>query len=116
MRGSTAGPPSPRRPPGRREWSHSRTACVDRHDVSAVEAGAAGNDDTGMREDEVMSVRPRFVAILSSRRVVSMRRLVSKRRWPLIAVTLGLALTLSLIHISEPTRLGMISYAVFCLK
>ena len=26
------------------------------------------------------------------------------------------AITLSLIHISEPTRLGMISYAVFCLK
>ena len=28
----------------------------------------------------------------------------------------GLAQELSLIHISEPTRLGMISYAVFCLK
>src|SRR5665648_277448 len=28
----------------------------------------------------------------------------------------GLEKTLSLIHISEPTRLGMISYAVFCLK
>src|SRR5450759_5778707 len=28
----------------------------------------------------------------------------------------GEALFLSLIHISEPTRLGMISYAVFCLK
>ena len=28
----------------------------------------------------------------------------------------GIALHLSLIHISEPTRLGMISYAVFCLK
>src|SRR5450759_5685159 len=26
------------------------------------------------------------------------------------------SLILSLIHISEPTRLGMISYAVFCLK
>src|SRR5665648_1178872 len=26
------------------------------------------------------------------------------------------AYELSLIHISEPTRLGMISYAVFCLK
>src|SRR5450756_2610158 len=26
------------------------------------------------------------------------------------------AIKLSLIHISEPTRLGMISYAVFCLK
>src|SRR5659263_486156 len=29
---------------------------------------------------------------------------------------LATVLTLSLIHISEPTRLGMISYAVFCLK
>src|SRR5450756_2830373 len=28
----------------------------------------------------------------------------------------GRPLHLSLIHISEPTRLGMISYAVFCLK
>ena len=28
----------------------------------------------------------------------------------------GAPLFLSLIHISEPTRLGMISYAVFCLK
>src|SRR5450756_2899868 len=28
----------------------------------------------------------------------------------------GSSLELSLIHISEPTRLGMISYAVFCLK
>src|SRR5450759_1657540 len=27
----------------------------------------------------------------------------------------GPIITLSLIHISEPTRLGMISYAVFCL-
>eukprot|EP01016_Furgasonia_blochmanni_P036818 TRINITY_DN424_c0_g1_i8.p1 TRINITY_DN424_c0_g1~~TRINITY_DN424_c0_g1_i8.p1 ORF type:complete len:192 (-),score=5.72 TRINITY_DN424_c0_g1_i8:11-586(-) len=30
--------------------------------------------------------------------------------------TLGTVQPLSLIHISEPTRLGMISYAVFCLK
>src|SRR5665648_1192736 len=30
--------------------------------------------------------------------------------------TAGAAAPLSLIHISEPTRLGMISYAVFCLK
>src|SRR5665648_396911 len=30
--------------------------------------------------------------------------------------TLGIVVHLSLIHISEPTRLGMISYAVFCLK
>ena len=30
--------------------------------------------------------------------------------------TYVLRMNLSLIHISEPTRLGMISYAVFCLK
>ena len=29
---------------------------------------------------------------------------------------LAMVQSLSLIHISEPTRLGMISYAVFCLK
>ena len=29
---------------------------------------------------------------------------------------IGSEMKLSLIHISEPTRLGMISYAVFCLK
>src|SRR5450756_561202 len=32
------------------------------------------------------------------------------------SVPLKLYTCLSLIHISEPTRLGMISYAVFCLK
>ena len=32
-----------------------------------------------------------------------------------VAITVS-QLKLSLIHISEPTRLGMISYAVFCLK
>src|SRR5450759_4030455 len=32
------------------------------------------------------------------------------------AVKMSIAVVLSLIHISEPTRLGMISYAVFCLK
>src|SRR5450759_2658125 len=42
--------------------------------------------------------------------------------WNLVADTLLRELnnsgfpTLTLIHISEPTRLGMISYAVFCLK
>ena len=33
-----------------------------------------------------------------------------------IVVKVGDKTLLSLIHISEPTRLGMISYAVFCLK
>eukprot|EP00825_Cyclidium_porcatum_P043636 TRINITY_DN6238_c0_g1_i5.p3 TRINITY_DN6238_c0_g1~~TRINITY_DN6238_c0_g1_i5.p3 ORF type:complete len:119 (-),score=5.47 TRINITY_DN6238_c0_g1_i5:37-393(-) len=33
-----------------------------------------------------------------------------------ICIYLYIYIYLSLIHISEPTRLGMISYAVFCLK
>ena len=35
--------------------------------------------------------------------------MVPKKHW-------GTFLVLSLIHISEPTRLALISYAVFCLK
>src|SRR5450756_1887811 len=42
--------------------------------------------------------------------------LLPKERWSCFIVTPATLLTLSLIHISEPTRLGMISYAVFCLK
>src|SRR5450759_5869776 len=34
----------------------------------------------------------------------------------IISLAAGVGVALSLIHISEPTRLGMISYAVFCLK
>src|SRR5665648_533114 len=34
----------------------------------------------------------------------------------ILGVKVDLVMKLSLIHISEPTRLGMISYAVFCLK
>src|SRR5659263_755116 len=41
--------------------------------------------------------------------------LATGRRPRTAALTLAV-LNLSLIHISEPTRLGMISYAVFCLK
>src|SRR5450756_476393 len=47
------------------------------------------------------------------------RKNMAKRRLPhLVAERAGVVIgyALSLIHISEPTRLGMISYAVFCLK
>src|SRR5450756_1417994 len=39
-----------------------------------------------------------------------------KRRQADASEVVGMDVILSLIHISEPTRLGMISYAVFCLK
>ena len=40
----------------------------------------------------------------------------TRGRWFRKIKTTKAKLKLSLIHISEPTRLGMISYAVFCLK
>src|SRR5665648_1124043 len=34
----------------------------------------------------------------------------------IVGTVMLIGLSMALIHISEPTRLGMISYAVFCLK
>src|SRR5450756_1555463 len=48
-------------------------------------------------------------------RVILQRSRVPRRSESLTKEGRGV-LILSLIHISEPTRLGMISYAVFCLK
>eukprot|EP00658_Telonema_sp_P-2_P046359 TRINITY_DN34503_c0_g1_i1.p1 TRINITY_DN34503_c0_g1~~TRINITY_DN34503_c0_g1_i1.p1 ORF type:complete len:100 (+),score=24.01 TRINITY_DN34503_c0_g1_i1:156-455(+) len=45
--------------------------------------------------------------------LLAMRRLHDRKR---IREAEGVPLPLSLIHISEPTRLLSISYAVFCLK
>src|SRR5450756_2733695 len=66
-------------------------------------------------------LRRRFVAGLrqNTNVVFSGRRKPAKSRvgWAPFCVGRGCTPpTLSLIHISEPTRLGMISYAVFCLK
>src|SRR5450756_2384875 len=48
------------------------------------------------------------------------RKKIAQVAWvnknPLYFADLYETYVLSLIHISEPTRLGMISYAVFCLK
>ena len=41
---------------------------------------------------------------------------VSNKDFKALIEATGYITDLSLIHISEPTRLGMISYAVFCLK
>src|SRR5665648_84992 len=58
--------------------------------------------------------------ILSIRHFISYRNLFSHNnyhsRCPNRVHSMLYLVNLSLIHISEPTRLGMISYAVFCLK
>src|SRR5450759_2958988 len=49
--------------------------------------------------------------------LLKIRRMGAFKPWGSAVSAIEIALwDLSLIHISEPTRLGMISYAVFCLK
>ena len=51
--------------------------------------------------------------MINSWEVQETNEMIEKENLDVRTITLGI---LSLIHISEPTRLGMISYAVFCLK
>src|SRR5450756_106314 len=51
-------------------------------------------------------------AVIEMAKASGMTLISAEERNPMLTTTWGL----SLIHISEPTRLGMISYAVFCLK
>src|SRR5450756_634094 len=66
------------------------------------------NEDVRMAASELQ-----FLRQLLRRELGEIRTFISQLRPPLLE---ELGLELSLIHISEPTRLGMISYAVFCLK
>ena len=52
----------------------------------------------------------------ASKVFVLAKKLAMKMKEKLNCDGLNIVQNLSLIHISEPTRLGMISYAVFCLK
>src|SRR5450756_1761582 len=54
-----------------------------------------------------------LITLLANQSVLIDNRLNGEKRSLLTEDDVEL---LSLIHISEPTRLGMISYAVFCLK
>src|SRR5450756_2885358 len=70
-----------------------------------------GGEDVAPAEsvDERQDLRPRVA-------VVQGRADLEEDGAALGAERVGAVHDLSLIHISEPTRLGMISYAVFCLK
>src|SRR5450756_1564948 len=56
----------------------------------------------------------RALLMIGSCTSLAVSALAIARVWDVSVV--ALVTILSLIHISEPTRLGMISYAVFCLK
>src|SRR5450756_830802 len=67
-----------------------------------IDAAALKTDLSGVSEGLVLSITDASIGVgaPSEGWLIDLYRIV----------------TLSLIHISEPTRLGMISYAVFCLK
>src|SRR5450756_2867816 len=69
------------------------------HSMASTDSRAIGT--RGIRESSLVKSRNRPLA-------AAIR--------PRVRVSLLKGIDLSLIHISEPTRLGMISYAVFCLK
>src|SRR5660398_288134 len=60
---------------------------------------------------------PHLGSLISRPAVINATRILHRFSAAWITVrTIGAATFLSLIHISEPTRLRRISYAVFCLK
>src|SRR5450756_460349 len=79
-----------------------------------------------LERDRPMTSRPRLARHGPGSRVAERRPFVDPVSYGFLRATVSNtrrmitnAMTtqkLSLIHISEPTRLGMISYAVFCLK
>src|SRR5450756_1214903 len=66
----------------------------------------------GRRDTELEAKEVR----VGGRRYIVCRNLAEAKRDAEVREAVLRHLRLSLIHISEPTRLGMISYAVFCLK
>src|SRR5450756_2336051 len=95
-----------------------RHGAVPRHVAPPQMLGARADPDARTPRDVVVHNPPLFQAEPSSAQI----RAVPVKRDPHGASEAARSATqlvignLSLIHISEPTRLGMISYAVFCLK
>src|SRR5450759_3210840 len=72
-----------------------------------------GPDDEGIFIDGAVGLGHRRLSIVD---VASGHQPMTNEDSTLHITYNGEIYNLSLIHISEPTRLGMISYAVFCLK
>src|SRR5450759_2761995 len=79
--------------------------------------GAKSHEESGPPPDPPLyATRGREATRKPSYRIWSSGISIPGSRSLWIASVSRVAAGLSLIHISEPTRLGMISYAVFCLK
>src|SRR5450756_1592290 len=90
--------------------------CRDSLECSA---GLQPEWSAGLQIECSAGLRPGYSAGLQPRKKESMtdRPRLIEVAFPLEQTSIdSVHEKLSLIHISEPTRLGMISYAVFCLK
>src|SRR5659263_257994 len=100
-----------------REAGHQVTGCdAGVYPPMSDQLGSLGIELIDGFSADQLSLKPDLFVIGN---VVSRARLADgSPKFPLMEAILdaGLPYTLSLIHISETTRLGMISYAVFCLK
>ena len=106
-------PNPPRRRGAVRQWFRlpiGRTAVVAAV-LSAVVLGAVGAGVGSWLAWQTASELPSDTAALQTAETVAGAPMTA----PYVARMAGRQEPLSLIHISEPTRLGMISYAVFCL-
>src|SRR5450756_302528 len=106
--------------------------CEARHCLWSVERDRRVQDVCARPQEIASRRQPPFFHVITpttpiySEEPVSITRFVIKKEdidrtaWQQVLVEADQKLCsvygLSLIHISEPTRLGMISYAVFCLK
>src|SRR5450759_5251652 len=75
-----------------------------------------GIDDLHKKIGELYLTSIKEEKLLQQTKLEPLDAIIIKGNVRYLRPTLYDLLALSLIHISEPTRLGMISYAVFCLK
>src|SRR5450759_5473601 len=98
------------------------TLIVERDDTTGLLRGTlADTPQRAFQARTIAELKARANEVLSAEQggtdgARSERSYMIAIRWKCPSGTHATVEHLSLIHISEPTRLGMISYAVFCLK
>src|SRR5665648_761345 len=90
--------------------SYNQILSLSDQNLNSLVYGEPANPAKSSRQERFDSLSDYFIAELE--RVGVTRQLL----WKEYLRQDSDGYSLSLIHISEPTRLGMISYAVFCLK
>src|SRR5450759_1833394 len=84
---------------------------------SKVQGGHETIEDIEARIAEIFQSQKGLAGVITKENVEAMISILGKPEdFDHSEPETGAPIYLSLIHISEPTRLGMISYAVFCLK